>query len=54
MATPNIRLSTLFRNPFVRAAFERAERDNGAAFTVPARAPRRPLVGSAARPLEVA
>lgn len=31
-----VRLSSLFTNPAVKAAFERAERDNGAALTVPA------------------
>ncbi|MFK4770137.1 hypothetical protein [Rhizobium sp. ZW T2_16] len=41
-----IRLSSLFANPAVRAAFERAERDNGAALTIPA--PREPkFIGGA-------
>ncbi|WP_074067572.1 hypothetical protein [Rhizobium gallicum] len=31
----SIRLSSLFSNPAVKAAFERAERDNGAALVVP-------------------
>ncbi|MCQ1778225.1 hypothetical protein NOJ05_13540 [Neorhizobium galegae] len=30
------RLSSLFSNPALKAAFERAERDNGAALVVPA------------------
>jgi hypothetical protein len=42
-----IRLSSLFTNPALKAAFERAERDNGAALVVPA--PREPqLTGGAA------
>lgn len=46
-----VRLSSLFTNEAVKAAFERAERDNGAALVVPA--PRKPtLIGGAA--LEVA
>lgn len=41
-----IRLSSLFTNPAVKAAFERAERDNGAALTIPA--PREPkFIGGA-------
>lgn len=48
------RLSTLFRDPFVRAAFERAEKDGGASFAVSA--PRRPVLsgGEAVRVLELA
>ncbi|MGP9819179.1 hypothetical protein ACTZWW_04110 [Salinarimonas sp. NSM] len=48
------RLSTLFRDPFVRRAFERAEKDGGASFAVPA--PRRPVLsgGEADRVLEQA
>ena len=44
-----IRLSSLFTNPAVKAAFERAERDNGAALAVPA--PRYPRLtdGAAAK-----
>lgn len=42
----SIRLSSLFTNPAVKAAFERAERDNGAALTIPA--PREPkFIGGA-------
>lgn len=42
-----VRLSSLFTNEAVKAAFERAERDNGAALVVPApRAPK--LIGGAA------
>ncbi|MDP9572642.1 UNVERIFIED_ORG: hypothetical protein J2W66_003135 [Agrobacterium larrymoorei] len=42
-----VRLSSLFTNEAVKAAFERAERDNGAALVVPA--PREPkLIGGAA------
>ncbi len=33
-------LSTLFTDPVVRSAFERAERDGGATFAVPAVSPR--------------
>ena len=36
-----IRLSSLFTNPAVKAAFERAERDNGAALVVGAPQPPR-------------
>jgi len=53
MAKSSISLSSLFRNPAVRDAFERAERDNGAAFVI--LAPKSPtLGGGAARVLEVA
>jgi hypothetical protein len=46
-----IRLSDLFRNPAVKAAFERAERDNGAALVVPApRGPR--FIGGAGASLQ--
>lgn len=46
-----IRLSSLFTNPAVKAAFERAERDNGSCVTVPA--PRNPnLIGSAGASLK--
>ena len=45
--TNQVRLSSLFTNEAVKAAFERAERDNGAALVVPA--PRQPnLIGGAA------
>lgn len=50
------RLSSLIRNPFVRSAFERAERDNGAALVETPR-PLKPLKGGEAkviRELEVA
>lgn len=48
---PAVRLSSLFTNPAVKAAFERAERDNGAALVVPA--PKGPvLVDGAAKVLE--
>lgn len=39
-------LSSLFRDPAVREAFKRAERDDGAAFAVPSPCPR-PLLGGA-------
>lgn len=39
MAVRSIRLSSLFRDPFVRRAFERAERDNGNQFAVSIRFP---------------
>jgi len=46
-----VRLSSLLRDPFVRAAFLRAERDDqGAAFAVPAPSPS-PLAGGATEPL---
>lgn len=46
-----VRLSSLFTDPSLKAAFERAERDNGAALVVPA--PRDPqLTGGSA--LEIA
>lgn len=46
-----VRLSSLFTNPALKAAFERAERDNGAALAGPA--PKAPvLAGGAARALE--
>lgn len=45
--TNQVRLSSLFTTEAVKAAFERAERDNGAALVVPA--PRKPtLTGGAA------
>jgi hypothetical protein len=45
------RLSSLFTNPAVKAAFERAERDNGCALVVPA--PKSPvLVGGAAASMQ--
>lgn len=46
-----IRLSSLFINPALKAAFEHAERDNGAALTVPS--PREPkFIGGAAASLQ--
>lgn len=52
-ANESIRLSSLFTNPAVKAAFERAERDNGCALVVPA--PKKPvLAGGAAKTLELA
>ena len=45
-----VRLSSLFNDPAVRAAFERAERDNGCALVVTA--PKSPvLAGGAAKQL---
>jgi hypothetical protein len=45
-------LSSLIRDPFVRAAFERAERDQGLTFAVtPPRAPE--LTGGAAEQIEM-
>ena len=45
-------LSNLFTNPALKAAFNRAERDQGFAFAVPA--PKKPVLsgGAAARVLE--
>lgn len=40
-------LSTLIRDPFVRRAFERAEREDGTAPAVAAVEPRKPLQGGA-------
>ena len=46
-------ISSLIRDPVVRAAFQRAERDNGQAFAIPM--PRSPvLAGGAAKRLEAA
>jgi len=51
MSNQPVRLSALFINPALKAAFERAERDNGCALVVPA--PKSPvLAGGAARVLE--
>lgn len=48
-----IKLSSLFTNPALKSAFERAEKDNGAAFALPA--PKAPvLAGGAAKALEYA
>lgn len=54
MATSNIPLSELFRNPMLRAIFQRVERDNGAAFAVPA--PKAPVLngGACVKVLEAA
>lgn len=43
-----VRLSSLFTNPAVKAAFERAERDKGAALVMPARREPRFIGGAAA------
>lgn len=48
--TGNLPLSSLFRDPALRRAFERGERDNGAAFAVPAPKPA-PVLGGAAKVL---
>lgn len=49
MATRHITLSSMFRDPVVRRAFERAERDSGNTFAVSA--PKQPvLVGGEAVP----
>lgn len=51
MADRSIPLFTMFRNPALRAAFERADRDNGSCVTVPV--PRNPnLIGSAGASLK--
>ena len=44
----NMRLSALIRDPRVRAAFERAERDQGGALVLPAPAPQSLLPAAAA------
>lgn len=51
--TPHPRLSHLFRDPIVRAAFERAERDGDAGLVEPD-APKPVLSGGSARALELA
>ena len=51
-ATQNIPLSSLFADPALRAAFLRAERDQGEAFAVPAYRPRNLIGGGAERVLE--
>jgi len=43
-----VRLSSLFTNSVVKAAFERAERDNGAALVIPAPRPPRFIGGAGA------
>ena len=50
--TTTTRLSALFRDPFVRSAFERAERDEGPQ-PVEARSPK-VLTGGQAQEMEVA
>jgi hypothetical protein len=45
---PLVHLSQLIRDPFVRAAFERADRDRGEPMLVPAHPPRPKLEGGAA------
>jgi hypothetical protein len=54
MANGSIQISSLFRNPALKAIFEKAERDNGAAFAIPA--PKAPVLsgGAAVRVLEAA
>lgn len=47
---PAARLSSLIRDPVVRAAFERAERDCGQTFAIPNDRPRM-LDGGAAEPV---
>lgn len=47
-------LSSLFRDPAVRLAFQRAEREDGAAFAVPSPSPRPLLDGALLRQLEMA
>ncbi len=39
MTYPAQSLSSMFKNPKLRAAFERAERDNGNAYAIPAPKP---------------
>jgi hypothetical protein len=53
MATARIPLSQIARDPIVAAFLARGERDNRAAFAVPAK-PRPVLQGGAAKFLEVA
>lgn len=52
-AVSNIPLSSLFSDPYVRAAFWRAERDQGETFAVPADRPRQLDGGAAERVLEL-
>jgi hypothetical protein len=47
-----MRLSSLIRDPIVRAAFERAERDYGQTFAIPDEPPLT-LDGGTAEPVEV-
>ena len=47
-------LSSLFSDPVVRRAFERSERDDGAAFAVPSPSPRPLLDGALLRQQEMA
>lgn len=49
-----INLSELFRDPYLRQVFARAERDNGNSFAVPAPVNPAPNNGSAARQMEAA
>lgn len=49
-----INLSELFRDPYLKRIFSRAERDGGASFTIPAPVSPAPKSGAAARKLEVA
>lgn len=50
MASSNVPLSALVRDPALRRFFEAGERDNGAAFAVPAPRPA-PVKGGAAKVL---
>jgi hypothetical protein len=45
------RLSSLIADPFVRAAFQRAERDNPPLPVMPTASPRPVLTGGAAEPI---
>ncbi len=47
----SVPLSVYFRDPLVRHAFERSERDDGAAFALPAPKPA-PVPGGAVKVLE--
>lgn len=51
ISSKNARLSSFFTDPALRRFFERGERDNGAAFAVPAPKPL-PVDGGAVRELE--
>lgn len=51
LSSTKIRLSSLFLDPALKRFFERGERDNGAAFAIPAPKPL-PIVGGAVRELE--
>lgn len=52
-SSTKVRLSSLFTDPALKRFFERGERDNGAAFAVPAPTPKpAPIVGGAVREME--